>query len=187
MTKVYTKTGDKGQSGLVSGQRVSKSDYRLDTYGEVDHLNSTIGVFIQNINLLPDLKLDANLFKNIQNKLLNMGSLLACPVEKRVEYKLIGISEEDVTLIEKEIDKMEEELPAISNFILPGGSVPASFAHLCRSQARNVERAMVKNFNDLDELPDNSLKYINRLSDYFFDLARLINFRLKIEETVWEA
>lgn len=187
MAKVYTKTGDKGQSGLVSGQRVSKSDYRLDTYGEVDHLNSTIGLFIQNIKLVPEISIDIELFKNMQNKLFNLGSLLACPIEKREEFKLKGILEKDVLLIEKQIDQMEEELPVIKNFILPGGSIPASYAHMCRTQSRNLERAMVKNFTNLDELPENGLKYINRLSDYFFDLARLINYRLKVEETIWEA
>lgn len=187
MSKVYTKTGDKGLTGLVSGQRVSKSDFRLETYGEVDHLNSMIGALIQHLNSNKIFNDDSQFLENIQNKLFNLGSLLACPTEERAKFKLTEICEDDVNAIEKRIDLIETELPPLSNFILPGGSLPASYAHLCRTQARNLERLMVKNFKDLNELPENSLMFINRLSDYFFDLARVINVKLKVKETIWKS
>lgn len=177
MSKIYTKTGDDGTTGLLSGKRVSKSDARLEAYGQVDHLNSLIGVLISELSL-KETKEDLLL---VQNKLFNLGSLLACPAEDIEKFKLKTIEEETVSLLEIRIDSMEEELEPLKNFILPGGSKEASYAHVCRTQTRNVERRLV----DI-ELPKNSAEFINRLSDYFFSLARFLNKKASQKEIIWK-
>lgn len=177
MAKIYTKTGDDGTTGLLSGVRVKKSDLRLEAYGQVDHLNSTVGVLITSIN---DENIKNTLIE-IQNKLFNLGSLLACPAEDIDKFKLKKIELDFISMLESKIDEMESDLPELKNFILPGGSLGSSYAHLCRTQARNVERRMI----DL-ELAENSLEFINRLSDYFFSLARYINKINGVDEIIWK-
>lgn len=179
MSKIYTKTGDDGTTGLLSGKRVKKSDLKIESYGQVDHLNSHMGLLIQGLE--ENFKYKKTLIE-IQITLFDLGALLACPVEKRDTFKLKSIDKSAIEKLEKEIDEMSEVLPNMTHFILPGGSLNASYAHVCRTQARNIERILVS----LDDLPENAGEYINRLSDYLFSLSRFINFELGVKEQIWE-
>lgn len=186
-SKVYTKTGDSGETGLVSGNRTLKSDLRIELYGELDELNSRIGLacsllgselkFIQVINFL----------HHIQSAIFDLGSNLACEVDNRERYNLPQISNEFIQDIELEIDKLDSELEPLKNFILPGGSIVSSSIHLCRTNARSVERKLVHYFNyTKEELPANSIVFLNRLSDYFFVLSRHTNKIMGNEEITWK-
>ncbi len=186
-SKVYTKTGDAGETGLVSGNRTLKSDLRIELYGELDELNSRIGLacsllgsdlkFIQVINFL----------HHIQSAIFDLGSNLACEVDNRERYNLPQISNEFIQDIELEIDKLDSELEPLKNFILPGGSIVSSSIHLCRTNARSVERKLVHYFNyTKEELPANSIVFLNRLSDYFFVLSRHTNKIMGNEEITWK-
>ncbi len=180
MAKIYTKTGDDGTTGLLSGDRVKKSNIRLKTYGELDHLNSVVGSLVQVVD-----EEKSEFLIQIQNRLFDLGSLLACDVDSREKYKLKNISLNDIQELELKIDSHTEKLPALKNFILPGGSEAASRAHLCRTQTRNVERLMVELKDEVNELPVNSIEFINRLSDFFFSLGRMINFEANKKEIEW--
>lgn len=186
-SKVYTKTGDSGETGLVSGNRTLKSDLRIELYGELDELNSRVGLacsllgselkFIQVINFL----------HHIQSAIFDLGSNLACEVDNRERYNLPQISNEFIQDIELEIDKLDSELEPLKNFILPGGSTFSSTIHLCRTNARSVERKLVHYFNyTKEELPANSIVFLNRLSDYLFVLSRYTNKIMGIEEITWK-
>jgi len=186
-SKVYTKTGDSGETGLVSGNRTLKSDLRIELYGELDELNSRVGLacsllgselkFIQVINFL----------HHIQSAIFDLGSNLACEVDNRERYNLPQISNEFIQDIELEIDKLDSELEPLKNFILPGGSIVSSTIHLCRTNARSVERKLVHYFNyTKEELPANSIVFLNRLSDYLFVLSRYTNKIMGIEEITWK-
>ncbi len=189
MTKsaVYTRSGDKGETSLVSGERVSKGELRIHLYGEVDELNSFIGLavskldqkYIEQIHFLED----------IQSRLFDLGSNLACMPEKRDQYKLPQISDEEIKKIEVSIDQMDGEVEKLKNFILPGGHEISSLFHICRSIARRVERTHIhfykKNSNEV--MPMNSEQYLNRLSDYFFVLARYINKCESVSEKIWKS
>lgn len=179
---VYTRSGDKGTTGLVGGTRINKSDPRIHLYGEVDELNSFIGLGVSHL----DKKFDRTFLHEIQSALFDLGSNLACEKEKRSEHKLPQIKEALALKLEKEIDKMDITLPTLKSFILPGGSLEASAFHVCRTVCRRLERQMVE-FDHLhpDELPKNALKFINRLSDYFFTLSRFLNVSRKVEEINW--
>jgi cob(I)alamin adenosyltransferase len=186
-SKVYTKTGDSGETGLVSGNRTLKSDLRIELYGELDELNSRIGLacsllgselkFIQVINFL----------HHIQSAIFDLGSNLACEVDNREKYNLPQISNDFIQDIELEIDKLDSELEPLKNFILPGGSIVSSSIHLCRTNTRSVERKLVHYFNcTKEELPANSIVFLNRLSDYLFVLSRYTNKIMGIEEITWK-
>ena len=166
MPKIYTKTGDTGKTSLLGGQRVEKFHNRIEAYGTVDELNSFIGLLIcetNNANII-------NSLLNIQNKLFNAGSKLA--VEGKISFQIPEIIEDDIEFLEKKIDEMNEELPELKNFILPGGNRASSLAHVCRTVCRRAERRTLS-------IPDESnmiiLKYLNRLSDYFFVLSRKLS------------
>lgn len=186
MSKIYTKTGDGGTTGLLSGSRVSKSDQRLEAYGQIDHLNSMVGILIQHLDGKPVFKSDRDLLEKIQNKLFNIGSLLACPGKDRQKFNLKDIELKEVEILENSIDNMTEGLPKLVNFILPGGTLPAAHAHLCRTQTRNIERVMTSPQFKEEDIPKGCLIYVNRLSDYFFALARSINGKLNTEEIIWK-
>lgn len=179
---VYTRTGDKGTTGLVGGTRIKKNDPRIHLYGEVDELNSHIGV---GVSFLPN-DFDKNFLHEIQSSLFDLGSNLACEKEKRAQFKLPQIKDELIERLEKEIDQMDSTLPPLKTFILPGGSLEASAFHICRTVSRRVERQMV-DFEDQHpgEVPESALRFMNRLSDYFFILARYANHLKKIEEINW--
>lgn len=164
---VYTKTGDKGTTSLVGGMRVPKSHVRLDAYGTIDELNSFVGSLICQITEEDILKV----LSFIQHKLFTVGSYLATETEAIAPKAASIITDENVALLEKEMDWMDSELPAIRQFVLPGGSEAAARAHICRSVARRAERCIYK-VKDEYPVENNILVFVNRLSDYFFILAR---------------
>jgi len=181
-TRIYTKTGDKGKTSLIGGTKVAKSDLRIESYGTVDELNSFIGLvsdYLSNDSIKSTLK-------EIQDRLFTIGSSLACDPEKEPLMKVPDLKEEDVKLLENEIDTMNEELPVMKNFILPGGHVAVSSAHIARCVCRRAERLCVRiqeNDGFVDPLV---IKYLNRLSDYLFVLARYIGYLLQVPEVVWK-
>ena len=164
---VYTKTGDKGTTALVGGTRVVKSHVRLEAYGTIDELNSFVGSLICQIQEEDILKV----LSFIQHKLFTVGSYLATETESISPKAASIISDENIKLLESEMDRIDSELPAIRQFVLPGGCEAASRAHICRTVARRAERCI---YRVKDEYPveDNIMKFVNRLSDYFFILAR---------------
>ena len=180
-SSLYTKAGDSGETSLVGGQRLLKSDLKIQVYGELDHLNSMIG------HLLSLLEKDSGeeVLTKVQNNLFNLGSLYASAPEDREKYKLKGLDGELIGLIEKDIDEMDTKLPKLQNFILPGGTNAASWAHLCRTHCRRLERLIVKYETESSDKVKDSIVFINRLSDYFFAMARFINFNKGITEKIW--
>lgn len=180
--KIYTKTGDKGTTSLIGGTKVSKAHLRIEAYGTVDELNSHIG-------LCRDLLTDTNarnILQEVQDRLFTVGSSLACDPEKEPKMKIPDLKEEDVTLLEKEIDAMNEILPPMKNFVLPGGHITVSQLHIARCVCRRAERCCVRLEMENEEVPAIVIKYINRLSDYLFVLARFAAHQLKVEETPWK-
>ena len=176
ITKVYTKTGDLGETSLVGGKRISKSSSRVDSYGEVDELNSVLGIARSKID---DDEIN-ELIRNIQNALFIMGGDLATPEDSKFDVPRVDV--EMIENLEILIDKYVEEVGELKEFILPGGSEPGSFLHLARAVCRRAERKIVV-LNQEEEINSNLTKYINRLSDLLFMLARVINKRCGIEET----
>ncbi|WP_321373440.1 cob(I)yrinic acid a,c-diamide adenosyltransferase [uncultured Draconibacterium sp.] len=179
--KIYTKTGDDGTTGLVGGSRVKKYDLRLESYGTVDELNASIGV-IRSYDNGSDVE---ELLLKIQNKLFNIGSRLASD-EKGKEFtdKLV-VKTEDVEMLEKAIDKYHETLPELSNFILPGGELSAAQCHMARTICRRAERRILE-FSEQTPVEPELIKFINRLSDYLFVLARKLGHDKGIAETNWK-
>jgi len=164
---IYTKTGDKGSSGLIGGTRVSKDDIRLEAYGSVDELNSFLGLL-----LAEGLESADDTFnRNIQHRLFKVGSYLATDQEKTVLNFADPITEENLKEIEAEIDKIVSGLPEISRFIIPGGNRKAGLCHVCRTVCRRAERCTVA-VSVTYHVHPNIITYLNRLSDYFFVLAR---------------
>ncbi len=178
--KIYTKTGDEGFTSLFGGARISKDDIRIEAYGTVDELNSFVGRLYDECSI-EDVK--AQLFI-VQNKLFNIGSVLAC--DPKADFKLTGVIAEDILFLENAIDKMDEELPPLKNFILPSGHSQVSAAHLCRTICRRAERRVVTLQNNT-EVDHNITIYLNRLSDYFFLLARYVGHQLSVDEILWKA
>ncbi len=179
--KIYTKTGDNGETGLIGGTRVSKSDVRIEAYGTVDELNSYIGLLM----CYDALEMHKAILEIIQNKLFVIGSHLATDTNvTEISDKSI-ISEKDIVKIELEIDKMNAELPELRAFILPGGCIEASFCHICRTISRRAERRIIEmkiNYNTDTHI----IKYTNRLSDYFFTLARYVSLKIGAKEILWK-
>ena len=186
-SKIYTKTGDAGETSLVGGERVSKTDRRIDLYGEVDELNSRMGVVASLISSETNLNRSYKFLLEIQNNLFNLGSNLACEFEQRSKFKLPVIDSNLIQKMENEIDFMNTVLPELKNFILPGGSMAAAHTHLCRTSCRRVERLLWDyHKNTQEELPQNAEKFLNRLSDYFFVLARYLNHFNQIIDNEWK-
>ncbi len=184
--KIYTKTGDKGKTSLFGGTRVPKYDLRIEAYGTVDELNSYIG-------LIRDQKIDTHTSKIlliIQHELFTIGSMLATPPEKKVlkngkeRLTISKISNESIELLEKEMDKMNETLPEMTHFILPGGHTTVSFCHIARCICRRVERITTQ-LSDESSIEPQILMYLNRLSDYLFVLARKLTFDNNAQEIKW--
>ena len=184
--KVYTKTGDTGTTALFGGTRVSKHNIRIESYGTVDELNSHIGL-IRDQDINPSYK---NILIEVQDRLFTVGAILATPPEKETlkngqpRLQNLGIVEEDIVLLENEIDKMEEALPPMTNFVLPGGHTTVSYCHIARCVCRRAERLAV-HLNDMEPTDEMVIKYLNRLSDYLFVLARKLSYDLKAEEVKW--
>jgi cob(I)alamin adenosyltransferase len=173
MSKVYTKTGDTGTTSLVGGNRVHKSEAILDVYGTCDELNAHIGALIAEENL-PFLT-------EIQEKLFIMGGILATPVEKYEQYWKEIAHEDFLAKIEREIDKMDEMLPPLHSFLLPQGSRAITQSHICRTVCRKLERK-ISHFCTQNESFLTLLQMANRLSDYFFILARFLHKKSEISE-----
>ena len=182
-TKIYTKTGDKGKTSLIGGTKVPKSDIRIESYGTVDELNSFIGLVSDQIPAAA-LKI---ILKEVQDRLFTIGSSLACDPDKEPLMKIPDLKEEDIVLLENEMDKMNEVLPLMKNFILPGGHVAVSTAHIARCICRRAERLCVRVMETGGFIDPLVIKYLNRLSDYLFVLARYAGHIFKVEEIVWKA
>ncbi|HVE61943.1 MAG TPA: cob(I)yrinic acid a,c-diamide adenosyltransferase [Chitinophagaceae bacterium] len=180
--KIYTKTGDKGTTSLIGGTKVSKSHIRIESYGTIDELNSWIGVVSDHINNAATQQA----FKEIQDRLFTIGSSLACDPDKEPKLKIPDLRETDVEFLEKEIDRMNESLPEMKAFILPGGGAAVSFAHVARCVCRRAERICVAMQADEQEVEELVIKYLNRLSDYLFVAARYIGHLQKAEEVQWK-
>ena len=184
--KVYTKTGDTGTTALFGGTRVPKDHARIESYGTVDELNSYIG-------LIRDQEINQH-FKDIlieiQDRLFTVGAILATPPEKEVlkngqkRLQNLGIIESDVELLEKEIDTMEDSLPQMTHFVLPGGHTTVSYCHIARCVCRRAERLAV-HLSHNEPVADIAIKYLNRLSDYLFVLARKLSKELNADEVKW--
>ncbi|TXD51191.1 MULTISPECIES: cob(I)yrinic acid a,c-diamide adenosyltransferase [unclassified Polaribacter] len=184
--KIYTKTGDNGTTALFGGTRVKKYNSRIESYGTVDELNSYIGL-IKDQEISKEAKI--SLLK-IQNELFTLGAMLATPPEKETlkngkeRLNIPKIDDDSILFLENEIDKMDEVLPQMTHFILPGGHQAVSFCHVARCVCRRAERLSVE-LNDEEPLNENVLKYLNRLSDYLFVLARKLTLDLSVEEIKW--
>jgi len=178
--KIYTKTGDKGSTSLLGGTRVSKNHIRIESYGEVDELNSFIGL-LRDQDIQEDAK---NFLLEVQDRLFTIGSSLASDPGKS-KVKIPELSQEDIDLLEKEIDKMNEVLPEMRSFVLPGGHTFVSFCHIARCVCRRAERHVVRLAQN-EEVNELVIIYLNRLSDYLFVLSRKISFDLKAIETPWK-
>ena len=179
-TKIYTKTGDKGQTSLIGGTRLPKHHIRIEAYGTVDELNSFIGLVRDSISEkeLFDLLIE------IQDRLFTIGSLLAADPEKN-KMKLPQLNESDVVLLEKAIDKMNETLPEMKSFVLPGGHPTVSHCHIARCVCRRAERSVLK-LSENEKVEELIYKYLNRLSDYLFVLSRKLTQDLKANEIPWK-
>jgi cob(I)alamin adenosyltransferase len=180
--KIYTKTGDKGTTSLIGGTKVPKAHIRIETYGTVDELNSWIGLVSDQFNH----KHSKKILKEIQDRLFTIGSSLACDPDKETKMKIPDLHEADIELLEKEIDRMNDKMPAMKSFILPGGHIAVSSAHVARCVCRRSERVCVTMQGQNMFVDPLVIKYLNRLSDYLFVLARFIGHRLKVKETPWK-
>lgn len=178
--KIYTKTGDKGETSLLGGQRVPKWHDRIEAYGTLDEFNAFLGVLLDAIN---DLELKEFLFK-IQDRVFVIESVFAAATPDDMTG-LPEITEDDIQQLEKAIDKMNETLPALSSFILPGGHPLVSAAHVARTVCRRAERCMVKVSRQTPR-EETGIKYINRLSDYLFVLARKLGHDAGAKESLWK-
>jgi cob(I)alamin adenosyltransferase len=180
--KIYTKTGDAGKTSLIGGTKVPKSDSRIESYGTIDELNSFIGLVSDQAN---DSVITLTL-KEIQDRLFTIGSSLACDPEKEPLMKIPDLKEEDVRYLEAEIDLMQQQLPVMKSFILPGGHVAVSTAHIARCVCRRAERICVAMQQAQLFIDPLIIKYLNRLSDYLFVLARFIGYKLGVAEVTWK-
>jgi cob(I)alamin adenosyltransferase len=179
--RVYTKTGDKGTTGLIGGTRVPKDHIRIDAYGTVDELNSYLGVVTDQL-ANPEIN---DWILEIQDRLFTIGSVLATDTDKNIKQALPDLHETDINWLEQKIDYMDDQLPAMKSFILPGGHLAASQAHVARCVCRRAERIGVHMQNNNIEVPAIVLQYLNRLSDFLFVLARYIVHIHQGKEIPW--
>lgn len=178
--KIYTKTGDAGETSLFGGSRVSKSSLRIESYGTVDELNSWIGLLRDSM----DDEQMRSLLKAIQDRLFTLGAMLAAD-PKKPKLKKPDLHERDIVLLENEIDRMNKSLQPLKVFILPGGHPVVSYCHIARCVCRRAERLVVA-LSGKEKIEPIGLKYLNRLSDFLFVLARWMGKKLNAEEIPWE-
>lgn len=188
LTKIYTKTGDKGGTLLASGEKISKGAQRIEAYGAVDELNSCVGLLRDHLQreaafnghwILVSLE-------RIQNELFDLGSELATPTKAlRLDRQKV-LDQKDVSALEVEIDQINENLEPLANFVLPGGHVCNSFAHLARTVCRRAERDLVRLRAEETDIRLETQIYLNRLSDWLFVVGRAISQRLKVPEVLWQ-
>lgn len=178
--KIYTKTGDKGSTSLLGGTRVSKNHIRINAYGTVDELNAFIGLLCdQEVNRQRSGEL-----KHIQERLFTVGSSLAAEKEIQMSFKP-DIRDSDIAFLEKSMDEMNTRLPELRNFILPGGHPAVSLCHVARTVCRRAERAVIE-LSEKEGCDEQIIIYLNRLSDYFFVLARMMSHELGVDEVKWQ-
>jgi cob(I)alamin adenosyltransferase len=180
--KIYTKTGDKGKTSLIGGTKVPKSHIRIESYGTIDELNCFIG-------LLSDQLPEGNskiILRGIQDRLFTIGSSLACDPDKEPLMRIPDLKEKDLESLEKEIDTMSDQLSPLKSFLLPGGHVLVSTAHIARAVCRRAERACVNMIENKLFVEPLVIKYLNRLSDYLFVLARHLARQLGAPEIPWK-
>jgi len=179
----YTRTGDEGKTSLIGGLRVAKFDDRVEAYGTVDELSAFIGVLYDQEGITTELK---SVLDTIQNKLFTIESHFALDENSEVKKMIPALTTEDVAFVEHEIDVMNAQLPELRSFVIPGGNLKASHAHVCRTVCRRAERQgwRLAASHPIDTV---DLKYLNRLSDYFFVLARFFGFLEKVNENNWES
>lgn len=180
--KIYTKTGDLGQTSLIGGTKVPKSHIRIDTYGTVDELNAHIGMVYDLTTDVPSREM----IKEIQDRLFTIGSSLACDPDKDTLMKIPDLKESDIVLLEKEIDRMNEILPVMKFFVLPGGHPAVSATHIARCVCRRAERCCVNMQEQQIFVEPMVIKYLNRLSDYLFVLSRYFGHLLQVPENPWK-
>lgn len=177
--KIYTKTGDDGTTSLFGGKRVSKADLRIETYGTVDELNAFIG-------LVRDQEVNqgrTGVLVEIQNKLFTIGSILATEPEN-TKLKIPSLAEDDILFLEQEMDTLDQDLPPIKFFVLPGGHQSVSHCHVARTVCRRAERLCIA-LNAQNKIEPLVIKYLNRLSDYLFVLGRKMSIELGVNEIPW--
>jgi cob(I)alamin adenosyltransferase len=179
--KIYTRTGDKGETSLLGGARVPKHHARIEAYGTVDELNSHLG-------LLRDVEdgLRAALLVGVQQHLFDLGSRLAATSEEEADrFNVPAIAQADINALEKAMDEMDADLPPMRNFVLPGGHPTVSQAHICRTVCRRAERCVVA-LAGLEPIPEVAVRYLNRLSDMLFVLARWYAKHHQAQEIIWK-
>lgn len=181
-TKIYTKTGDNGTTALIGGTKVFKSHLRIESYGTVDELNAWVGVVLD----LAGDALTRLALKEAQDRLFTIGSALACDPEKETKLKIPDLHASDVERLEKEMDRMNEVLPEMKAFVLPGGGPAVSFAHVARTVCRRAERCCVRLQAEGMEVEPLVLQYLNRFSDYLFVLARYTAHQQGAPEVQWK-
>ncbi len=197
MSRIYTKTGDKGETALVGGQRVSKSDVRLEVYGTVDELNSWLGLVRSSLSealahtkILTEFEEDffllQNTFEELQHRLFDLGSLLAALPADREKYKLSEIQEAQITSLEHTIDLLQAKCPELKEFILPAGPVASCHLQIARTIARRAERHLLSPDFPKEEIPHLAVPYLNRISDFLFVAARFITTAQGQTETPWK-
>lgn len=178
--KIYTKTGDKGETGLIGGTRISKGDMRLEAYGTVDELNAHLGM----IRSYPLEESDRDFIVFLQQKMFSVGGYLATDQSKTELRNKTIISLEDIEAIEHKIDAYENELPPLTQFILPGGHPQVSAAHIARTVCRRAERQIIR-LQDAHYIDDQIVRFVNRLSDYLFVLSRRLSKKIGTDEIPW--
>lgn len=179
--KIYTKTGDQGETGLYGGKRVAKHSEVIDAIGNVDELNALLGVIISKLNK-DEIEI---LLETVQKDLFVVGADLATPKDVNEKLKVVRLKHSSVEFLENNIDNLEKELPGMKFFILPGGSETGSLLHLARAVCRRAERSVVY-AHTKEEINSNILKYINRLSDLLFIVGRYVNKSEKFQEQSWK-
>jgi len=188
LTRIYTRTGDAGQTGLVGGQRVAKDDLRIDCYGTVDELNAFVGVARTTVEELVGgaerLGAFSGILKRVQHELFNLGSILAT-LPQDVHPKQPRITSAEIEQLEQEIDQANEELQPLRSFVLPGGTRLDAELHVCRTVCRRAERLLVGLAKE-QNVPAESLQYLNRLSDALFVWSRWVNHAVGASETLWQ-
>ena len=181
ITKVYTRTGDKGQTSIIGGIRVSKASERLEAYGTVDELSSHLGLLAA---MLSEGEYHDMIIR-IQNNLFNVCTNLATDQSQTPLYDSAKLADGEIELLESEVDRMMKLLPERQGFILPGGTKVAAQAHVCRTVCRRAERRIVA-LSEVAQISPETLQYVNRLSDYLFVLAKIINFNAGVSEIIWQ-
>lgn len=177
--KIYTKTGDKGETGLLGGARVPKTAVRIEAYGTVDELNAFTGALTD----YSPAEISAEYLKGIQNELFIVGAHLARDPQKR-DLPVPEFPKDAIERLERLMDEMDAQLDPLKNFILPGGHVAVSYAHICRTVCRRAERRVIA-LSELEEIDSWIIQYLNRLSDFFFMYARYLAKQLNVQERPW--